>query len=37
MLEAEAALTRTDWLTSDDGPLDILNYAWERTPMPGTG
>lgn len=36
MLEAEAALTRTDWRSSEDGALDILSYAWERTPMPGT-
>ena len=35
MLEAEAALTHTDWLATDDGVLRILTYAHDRTPMPG--
>ena len=36
MLEAEAALSVTDWLAPEDGVLDILSYAFERTTMPGT-
>lgn len=35
MVEAEAALDHTDWLDADDGVLSILNYAHDRTLMPG--
>lgn len=35
MLEAEVALSHTDWLAPEDGVLDILSWAHERTPMPG--
>ena len=36
MLEAEAALSHSEWTFSEDGVLDILLYAHERTTMPGT-